>query len=119
MRGFLSYVRRNPSLGAGLIIMLLLILFATVGRLFIDPEDAYALSTIPDLPPSAEHPFGTDSQGKDLLACLVMGTGMTLQIGAIAGGIGLGIGTILGFISGYYAGSLLDSVVTAIVDEGT
>jgi peptide/nickel transport system permease protein len=116
MSGFLNYVRRNPSLGAGLLIMLLLVLFATVGRLFINPDDAYALATIPDLPPGPEHPFGTDSQGKDLLASLVLGTGLTLQIGAIAGAVGIGIGTILGFVTGYYAGSTFDQIVTAIVD---
>ena len=91
MKGFIAYVRRNPSLGWGLGILLALLLFAYVGRFFITPEHAYALSVKPDLPPSREFPFGTDSQGKDLLACLVMGTGMTLQIGAIAGGIGLSI----------------------------
>jgi len=116
MGGFLRYVWRNPSLGWGLGILLALLLFSTVGRLFIDKEDAYALATSPDLPPTREHIFGTDSQGKDLLACMVIGTGMTLQIGAIAGAIGIGIGTILGFVSGYYAGTLFDSIVTSIVD---
>ncbi len=116
MRGFIHYVRRNPSLGWGLGILIGLILFTTVGRLFINPDDAYALATKPDLPPSREHPFGTDSQGKDLLACMVLGTGMTLAIGAVAGAIGIGIGTILGFVSGYYAGTIVDNIITSIVD---
>ena len=116
MRGFLAYVRRNPELGWGLLILFGLLGFTLVGRLFVDKEDAYALATVPDLPPSAEHPFGTDSQGKDLLAVMVYGTGMTLAIGAVAGLIGIGIGTLLGFLTGYYAGSAFDSVVTAIVD---
>ena len=116
MGNFISYVRRNPALGWGLGILLALLLFTAVGRLFIDPQDAYALSVRPDLPPSWEHPFGTDSQGKDLLACIVIGTGMTLQIGATAGAIGLGIGMVLGFVSGYYAGSPLDNIVTSVVD---
>jgi peptide/nickel transport system permease protein len=116
MRGFLTYVRRNPELGWGLLILLGLLSFTLVGRLFVDKQDAYALATTPDLPPSAGYPFGTDSQGKDLLAVMVYGTGMTLAIGAVAGLIGIGIGTILGFVTGYYAGSTLDSVVTALVD---
>jgi peptide/nickel transport system permease protein len=113
---FLSYVRRNPSLGWGLGILLGLLLFTSVGRLFIEPENVYALAVPANLNPSREFPFGTDSQGKDLLASMVIGTGMTLQIGAIAGVIGMGIGTILGFISGYYAGSVLDNIITSIVD---
>jgi peptide/nickel transport system permease protein len=115
MGGFLSYVRRNPSLGWGLGILLALLAFSWVGRLFINPEDAYALATPADLPPTREHPFGTDSQGKDLLACMIMGTGMTLQIGAVAGVIGIGAGTILGFVSGYYGGTF-DNIVTSVVD---
>lgn len=115
MKGFIAYVRRNPALGWGLGMLLALLLFTFVGRFFVNPEHAYALAVPPDLPPSPEHPFGTDSQGKDLLACMVIGTGMTLQIGAIAGAIGLGIGAILGFLSGYYGGTF-DSIVTAVVD---
>jgi peptide/nickel transport system permease protein len=114
-KGFASYVRRNPALGLGLGVLLFLLLFTTVGRLFIDREDAYALSVPINKPPSAEYPFGTDSQGKDLLAGMVVGTGMTLTIGMIAGVIGLGVGSFLGFTSGYYGG-LFDTVVKFIVD---
>lgn len=141
MRGFASYVRRNPALGWGLGILLALLLFSTVGLLFVNQEDAYALATRPDLPPGLDREalaqmseaetleeklvllrlglrplFGTDSQGKGLLASMVLGTGMTLQIGATAGAIGIGIGTVLGFVSGYYGGSLFDNILTSIVD---
>jgi peptide/nickel transport system permease protein len=141
MRGLFSYAQRNPSLGWGLGILLALLLFSTVGQVFINKDDAYALATIPDLPPTLDREaldkvgevetlkakldqlrlglrpvFGTDSQGKGLLASLVLGTGMTLQIGAIAGAIGLGIGTVLGFVSGYYGGSVFDNIVTSVVD---
>lgn len=116
MKSFLSYVRRNPSLGWGLGILLALLLFSGIGRCFVNKDDAYALAVPANLPPTREHPFGTDSQGKDLLAGMVHGTGMTLTIGAIAGVIGLGIGTLLGFVSGYYAGSVVDSIITSIVD---
>ncbi len=116
MNSFLRYVKRNPSLGWGLGILLALILFSVVGRLFVDTKLAYALATKADQPPSREHPFGTDSQGKDLLVCMIMGTGMTLQIGAIAGAVGISIGTVLGFVTGYYAGSMFDTIVTSIVD---
>jgi len=141
MRGFLSYVRRNPSLGWGLGILAVLLLFSYAGRIVVNPEDARALATKPDLPPALDREalaqvgemetfgeklaqfrlgirnlFGTDTQGKGLLASIVFGTGLTLQIGATAGVVGIGVGTLLGFISGYYAGSVLDSIVTSIVD---
>lgn len=115
LKGFMGYVRRNPALGWGLGVLLFLFLFTTVGRLFIDADTAYALSVPSNKPPSAEFPFGTDSQGKDLFAGMVVGTGMTLTIGMIAGAIGLGVGAVLGFTSGYYGG-VFDSVVKFIVD---
>jgi len=115
LKGFLSYVRRNPSLGIGLATLLFLLLFTTAGRLFVDTDDAYALSVPINKPPSGQYPFGTDSQGKDLLAGMIVGTGMTLTIGMIAGGIGLGVGSVLGFTSGYYGGTF-DAAVKFIVD---
>jgi peptide/nickel transport system permease protein len=117
MKGFVSYVRRNPALGMGLLVLLVLVLFTSVGRLFIDVEKGpYPLFTIPNQPPGKDFPFGTDAQGRDLLAVMVIGTGMTLQIGAISGLLGLGIGIVLGFVSGYMGGSLIDTIITSFID---
>ncbi len=115
MKGFFEYVKRNPSLGAGMAMLAFLLLFTSAGRLIVNPNHAYPLSVMPTQPPSAQYPFGTDTQGRDLLAVMVVGTGMTLEIGAIAGGIGLGVGIVLGFVSGY-VGGILDTVLTSIID---
>jgi len=115
MRGFIDYVKRNPALGIGMSMLLFLILFTTVGRLFIDPQNAYKQTIFLNQPPSREHPFGTDAQGRDLFTMMVLGTGMTLQIGAIAGAIGLGVGIVLGFVAGY-AGGFVDTIITSLID---
>jgi peptide/nickel transport system permease protein len=115
MKGFISYVKRNPTLGIGLSLLLILLLFATVGRIFVDENKAYEQSMAINQPPSREHPFGTESQGRDLLTMMVVGTGKTLLVGAIAGAIGLAFGIFLGFVSGYYGGTF-DTIVTSIID---
>jgi len=115
MKGIISYVKRNPSFGIGIGILVFLLLFTSVGRLIVDPENAYPLKVPANLPPNAQYPFGTDRQGRDLLAVMVVGTGLTLQIGAIAGAIGLGAGIVLGFVAGYYGG-VLDTVITSFID---
>jgi peptide/nickel transport system permease protein len=115
MKGLWDYTKRNPPFGIGLFILLGLLLFSTVGRLFINENAAYTQTTDINQPPSAKHPFGTENQGRDLLAMMVLGTGMTLQIGAIAGGAGLGVGIVLGFVAGYYGG-VFDTILTSIID---
>ncbi len=115
MRGFIDYVRRNPMLGVGLGILIALIVFTLVGRFFVDPNMAYKQSTAINQPPNVKHPFGTDAQGRDLLTMMIMGTGMTLEIGAIAGAIGLGVGIVLGFVAGY-VGGVFDTIITSLID---
>jgi peptide/nickel transport system permease protein len=115
MKGFFQYIKRNPALGAGMAMLLVLILFTTVGRMIVPQDRSYPLSVKPSQPPGAEYPFGTDSEGRDLLAVMIYGTGLTLQIGAIAGAIGLGVGIVLGFVAGYYGG-LFDTIVTSAID---
>jgi len=111
----LGYLRRNKRIVIGIALLLLLFLFATVGRLVTDVNDAYPLSVPPNLAPTREYPFGTDSQGRDLLATAVMGTYLTVRIGAIAGTLGLSVGTLLGFVSAYYGGAV-DTIIKWVVD---
>jgi peptide/nickel transport system permease protein len=113
--GIWRYIRRNPSLGIGAALLLILLLFSALGPLFVDVSNADPLSVETDKPPSGMYPFGTDSQGRDLLAVMVAGTPLTLRIGILAGLLGLSIGTILAFVSAYYGG-VIDTVIKAIVD---
>ena len=115
MKGFFSYVKRNPAFGIGLALLLILLGFTSIGRLFINKDDPYKQTVEMNQAPSAKHWFGTDAQGRDLFAMMVVGSGMTLTIGAIAGGIGLGLGIVLGFVAGYYGG-LLDTIITSVID---
>jgi peptide/nickel transport system permease protein len=92
------------QLAVGIIIIAAVVLLGLLGPLFVDVNGAKVGSAIPDLTPSIEHPLGTDTVGRDLLAVIVVGTPMTLSIGLIAGFIGLVVGTAFGFISGYYGG---------------
>jgi peptide/nickel transport system permease protein len=110
-------MRRNPSLLVGLVILLALTLFVGIGHLVVDTSKARALSVPVIRPPSLQYPFGTDRQGRDLLATMVAGTPLTLRIGFIAGLLGVGLGTLLGFVSAYYRGTV-DTIIRGIVDIG-
>ena len=116
-RSVFGYLRRNPALGVGLFLLLILLLFVVVGHFTVDRIQYRPLSTRPLQPPSWELPFGSDKQGRNLYAVMVEGTPLTLRIGLLAGVIGVVIGATLAFISGYYGG-LLDSVIRIAVDVG-
>ena len=116
-RAVFRYLRRNPSLGVGLLLLLALLLFIVIGHLTVDTIQYRPLSTRPLQPPSQELPFGSDKQGRNLYAVMVEGTPLTLRIGLLAGVIGVTLGTTLAFISGYYGG-VVDSVIKLVVDVG-
>src|SRR5437879_10539065 len=113
----MGYLRRNPSLVVGIALLVALALFMIIGHLVVDTSKSRPLSAPAVRAPSAEHPFGTDRQGRDLLATMVAGTPLTLRIGFIAGFLGVGIGSLLGFVSAYYRGTV-DTVIRGVVDIG-
>jgi peptide/nickel transport system permease protein len=114
---FLRYLRRNPSLPIGIVLILSLLLFSWIGSLLWEVDHYRPLSVRALQPPSWTLPFGSDRQGRDLLATMIAGTPLTLRIGLIAGFIGVAVGTILGFVSAYYGG-YVDYVIRGIVDVG-
>jgi peptide/nickel transport system permease protein len=116
-RGGLDYLRRNGSLVMGLVMLGALALFVIAGHLFYDVNHYRPLSVAAGRPPSFQFPLGTDSQGRDLMAVMIMGIPLTLFIGFAAGFIGVAIGTVLAF-TGAYFGGWLDAIVRGIVDVG-
>lgn len=66
-------------------------------------------------PPSRVHWLGTDPLGRDLLARLLYGGGISLMVGLCATAVSLTIGVIYGAISGFVGGKL-DMLLMRIVD---
>jgi peptide/nickel transport system permease protein len=54
--------------------------------------------------PSAQHWFGTDNLGRDILSRVIYGAQVSLKAGLISVGIALAIGLPIGLVSGYYRG---------------
>lgn len=101
----------------GLLMLLSLALFSGIGSLFMDEQRIRPLSVMAIQPPSWDLPFGSDRQGRDLLAVMIYGTPLTIRIGLIAGFIGVGLGTVLAFVAAFYGG-ITDTIVRGLVDIG-
>jgi peptide/nickel transport system permease protein len=115
LAGFLRSPRWSGSLIVGLVILLAVLLMSVVGAWLVDPSEAIVASVTPSQRPSARYLLGTDSQGRDVLTMLVLGTPQTLRIGLIAGLVGTTIGLVLGLLSGYFGG-LFDATVRVLSD---
>jgi peptide/nickel transport system permease protein len=115
VRTLLIRLRRNSTLLAGLVLLLVILAAWLYGYLTVDLSKAAPLSAGPDMRPSAEYPLGTDSAGRQMLPVMVAGTPTTLQIGLIAGALGLLVGTVLGFSAGYFGGAV-DAVIRTLAD---
>ncbi|MBI4289731.1 MAG: ABC transporter permease [Chloroflexi bacterium] len=66
-------------------------------------------------PGTWKHPLGTDSDGADMLAMLVSGARISLQVGLLATGIAIFIGSVLGVLSAYM-GRWIDNVLMRFTD---
>lgn len=67
------------------------------------------------VPPGRRHIFGTDEQGRDLLARMIHGSRVSIFIGFIAVAIYVAIGILIGSIAGYYGG-WIDMLISRIIE---
>lgn len=107
--------KRNRLAFAGAVVVLALITIA-LGAPAIAPYEPTAIDLHNVLsPPSAEHPFGTDDLGRDVLSRMIYGSRISLSVGLVAVGIAISIGIMIGSLAGYYGG-WVDAVLMRFVD---
>jgi len=67
------------------------------------------------LPPSPQHPLGTEGHGRDTLTDFLGGLQTTLFIGFFAGLLATAVGVIVGFVSGY-EGGVVDTALISVTN---
>jgi ABC-type dipeptide/oligopeptide/nickel transport systems, permease components len=113
-----DFVRRlltNRLSGFGFVLLLAIILAVVFGPLIwtVDPTAQNLAERI--APPSAAHPLGTDSLGRDVLSRILYGGRTTLLITFTAVLLSGIIGAAIGLIAGYFGGAI-DAVLMRIND---
>lgn len=111
-------------IASGVVIVLFFTFMATFGpalyeftgtqyRVEVAEEEYEPLPRLEE--PSDEHPFGTTRDSYDVLARIIGGSRMALQVMVIAIALGMIIGVPLGLISGYRGGPI-DRVLVMVMD---
>ncbi|MCD8221609.1 MAG: ABC transporter permease [Clostridiales bacterium] len=108
---------RNKTAVLGLIIVIMLVLIGIFAPIVFDYDTQVIKTDYANTlqGPSAQHPFGTDEMGRDILIRVLYGTSTSLSIGVITVIISLAIGLVLGSASGYFGGRV-DMVIMRIMD---
>lgn len=106
---------RNPLAWLGLVGLAAVVLFTYVGPLVyrVNPYTPNLLLILQG--PSRAHPLGTDNLGRDVLARLMLGGQLSLEIGFISALSSMVIGTLYGLVSGL-VGGWLDTFLMRVVD---
>lgn len=115
-------LRRNKLAIAASIWILLIIVVALTADLWVPATfgspvefDSTQSAAMSKLPPSSEHPFGTDLLGRDVLSRVIYGARVSLQVGLLAVSISIMIGLLLGGLAAFY-GRFTDALIMRFAD---
>lgn len=111
---FWRRLRSERKALVGLIFIAFLALIALIGP-WIAPYDPDTDGLGLFVSPSFDHPFGTDSFGRDLFSRIIIGTRISFTIGITAAFVSMTIGVLIGLTAGYYGG-WIDSLLMRFID---
>lgn len=107
--------RRNKVSMAALVLILIMTLMAIFIPIFSPYSYDQQIRGSESLAPCWDHPFGTDTLGRDLFVRNMVGMRISLLIGVVTSVLVLVIGTVYGSISGYIGG-WTDQIMMRIVE---
>lgn len=115
MSRWTTRLARDPVAWVGAVLLAIVVVGA-VGADVLRPEGPIEGRLENRLqPPSLSHPFGTDHQGRDVLARTLHGARLSLAIGLGARAVSLLLGGVLGLVAGFRGGAV-DSVIMRLAD---
>ena len=98
---------RNPTAVAGLLFLLAVAALAVLAPVLY-PGDPLAMDADALLWPGQDwhYPLGTDAMGRDMMAGIVHGGRVSLQVGLLASLFGVLLGLSIGALAGYFGGRI-------------
>jgi peptide/nickel transport system permease protein len=117
----LSHLTRNRAALVGAILTTIFVLTGIVGLVLIAVPSLQHLYLEQDLSAALKPPvsgyglFGTDQLGRDLLARVVAGIGVSLAIALVVTMLSVVVGGLVGIVAGYYGGKP-DLILSGLID---
>jgi len=112
--GLLRRLLRRPSARLSLLVLACVFLGSTFLPLALNYQ-SQTTSSDAFLAPNTNHLFGTDLNGRDVLARTLQGARISLLVGCAGALVSLGIGTSVGLLAGYVGGRV-DALLMRLVD---
>src|SRR5260370_40842817 len=111
----MKFIRTNP-LGAAGAFIILAMMFVALFAATLAPYDPYTGDYGAQFArPSADHWFGTDEFGRDVLSRIMYGARIALFVGFFASFIGCTLGALLGVVSAFWGGTV-DLLLERLMD---
>jgi peptide/nickel transport system permease protein len=95
--------RRHRLAMVGVVLLAILVGGVLGGPLIYGKAQDFIDVTVRNSPPTREHPFGTDTLGRDTLARTLAGGRISIAVGVSAMLIAIFVGTVVGGLAGYFA----------------
>ena len=110
-----KFIRTKPLGAAGALIILSMLGVAASAQVLAPYDPYWADYGAQFARPSAEHWFGTDEFGRDLLSRIMYGARIALFVGFSASFAGCTLGALLGVVSAYWGGKV-DLLLERVMD---
>lgn len=118
----LNRLKRNKLAVIGACWILFMVIIAVTADLWVPQTlgsptaiDSTTMTANSRLAPSLEHPFGTDTLGRDVLCRVIYGARISLAVGVLATAISTFIGLIMGALAAYNGG-WWDTIIMRFAD---
>ncbi|MBU0936237.1 MAG: ABC transporter permease [Spirochaetes bacterium] len=102
----------------GLILFLTIVALVSLTNLYTTVTNydfAHTDASIKNLPPSLQHPFGTDRFGRNNIIRVFQGGWISLQVAFLSTFMAVSIGVLMGAIAGFFGG-IIDNVIMRVVE---
>ncbi len=107
---------RDGMIGLSILVAFIVLALASPFLVSADQLEPATASGLPNHPPYAGYPLGTDNFGRSVLSLIIAGSRVSLLVGITATVVAMGLGASIGVVSGYFGGTKIDTGLNALTN---